>query len=102
MEHQPRRDQETHQAARIVAGNCPRCGYPMVIFNNNQEWPIAKCMCGWRGATTQIIHRERYEELWPAEKDGVKGWAEEQGGRTEPAKFWPADLKPPSDLLEGR
>lgn len=92
MEHEPHRDQETHQAARIVSGNCPRCGYPMVIFNNSQDWPLALCMCGWRGATTQIINRKRVEELWPAEKDGVKGWAlEADSGHPNANEFFPFD-----------
>lgn len=54
-------EQETLQAERVVAGNCPTCGRVVIIPNNYEVWPLVKCSCGAIFPTTAISNRVRVE-----------------------------------------
>ena len=52
----------THQPARVIAGHCPECDAPCVVFNNYEVWPLVECRCGWAGGTLDLADRVRIDE----------------------------------------
>ena len=49
------------QPARAIVGHCPECQDVIVVINNYEVWPYITCRCGWKGPTTGVAHRTRYE-----------------------------------------
>ena len=48
---------------RLIAGNCPRCGEVVAVFNHGQTWPLVKCPCGWAGDTHAPLNKVRFERI---------------------------------------
>lgn len=44
----------TYSAERVIVGHCPECNAVLVVFNDNESWPLVGCACGWRGGTTEV------------------------------------------------
>jgi hypothetical protein len=60
----------TYSASRVLVGHCPDCAAVLVVFNDNESWPLVGCSCGWTGDTLSIAHRVRYER-------GTRDWADD-------------------------
>ena len=48
-------NQLTYSARRVLVGSCPSCEAPLVVFNDNESWPLVACACGWKGDTLSMI-----------------------------------------------
>lgn len=60
----PKSEEETHQPSRVIVGHCPQSGHVVVLFNSYEVWPYVSCLCGWKGATSQVMNRVRFENNW--------------------------------------
>lgn len=56
------------QPERVIVGNCPACGRLLVIPNNHEVWPPARCQCGWVDGTSGLEHYHRQERLMEWER----------------------------------
>lgn len=54
-------DQRVYQPARLIVGWCPECGRLVVIHNDHEVWPLAKCDCGWVSGTGGLVDQARFE-----------------------------------------
>ena len=55
---------ELNSLMRAVVGNCRQCGGVIVVLNMPAGgWPLAKCVCGWSGPTTDIINHAYFERI---------------------------------------
>lgn len=76
---------KTCGAPRMVAGYCPECNGPRAVRNWYESWPLVHCSCGWRGATTELLHRVRLDhtafaaaETGPADLQELVGTLRDQ------------------------
>lgn len=48
-------NQLTFSARRVLVGSCPSCEAPLVVFNDNESWPLVGCGCGWHGDVPSVL-----------------------------------------------
>lgn len=58
----------TFQPARVIVGTCPECGRLLVILNDHEVWPPARCTCGWVDGTSGLENKIRMERIMPWER----------------------------------
>jgi len=51
----------TVDAHRVIVGHCPNCHAILLITNDYEAWPLARCACGWHGGTTAIVASVRLD-----------------------------------------
>lgn len=55
--------QRVVQANRVIVGNCPECGTPLVMLNDHEAWGYFLCKCGWHGATGAVENYTRFDKM---------------------------------------